>query len=156
MSREGDLFERLEPVVSARGVDLVEVGLGRSGARELLRLVIHGSQGVSHADCARVTRAVADALTASGMLAGSFALEVTSPGLDRVFKHPREFEIFRGQPVQVWRLEEEGVLTGVASGLAEGDPVILDENGMPTRIAWSAVKKARLAFNESHGLGGRR
>jgi ribosome maturation factor RimP len=156
MSREDDLFELLEPVVAERGVDLVEVGTGRSGARELLRLVIHGSRGVSHEDCTRVTRAAYAALEASGMLAGSFALEVTSPGLDRVFKHPREFEIFRGRPVRVWMHEADDVLAGVASGLTDGEPVVLDENGVPTQLAWSAVKKARLAFNESQGLGGKR
>jgi hypothetical protein len=52
--------------------------------------------------------------------------------------------------------EADDVLAGVASGLSDGEPVVRDENGVPTQLAWSAVKKARLAFNESQGLGGKR
>jgi len=156
MSREGALFELLDPVVSGQGVDLVEVAVGRSSGAEAIRLVIHREAGVSHTDCVRVTRAAIGRIEAAGLGEDPFTLEVSSPGLDRIFKHPREFDIFRGRAVRVWLLGEDDVeLAGIAGGRADDEHVVVERHGSPTRIAWSSVRKAKLSDEVSHGGGGK-
>jgi ribosome maturation factor RimP len=156
-SPEQALFDLLEPCVSSQGVDLVEVQLARAGKRQILRLVIHSEQGVTHGDCARVTRAAGAAVDESGALEGSYLLEVSSPGLDRVLRAPREFDVFRGRPVRV-RLEEEGgEITGVAAGTRSGSEIVIREEGGDEQVVeWSRVAKARLvpeAARRAHGGG---
>ena len=63
----------LEPVVSAAGLELESVRVGRAGRRSLLRVVVDAEQGVSLDDIAVVSRAVAAEIDA-GDLMGAWAL----------------------------------------------------------------------------------
>jgi ribosome maturation factor RimP len=142
-----ELFALLEPLVAAEGVDLVEVAQAGGDRRTTIRVVIHSASGVTHGDCARVTRTVGDALDDAGASRGGYDLEVSSPGLRRTLKAPFEFDVFRGLPVRVWIAdgEERGELAGVALGTRDGDRVVLRaEDGSEPVIPWSRVTKARL------------
>jgi ribosome maturation factor RimP len=115
--------------------------------RNTIRVVIHSEHGVTHGDCARVARAVGDALDDAGAERGGYDLEVSSPGLRRVLKAPFEFDVFRGLPVRVWVTDGEvrSEISGVALGTRDGDRVVLRaEDGSESVIAWSRVTKARL------------
>lgn len=142
---DGELFDLLEPVVASQGVDLVEVRWTSSRSRGCLRVVIHSEAGVSHGDCARVTTAVDRAVDEAGLVSGNYVVEVTSPGLDRVLKGEREFEIFRGRRVRVWtdgeRPEQEGISLGQSP---EGEVRLRRDDGEVLTLPWPEVKKARL------------
>ncbi|MEZ5065480.1 MAG: ribosome maturation factor RimP [bacterium] len=140
------LFELLEPVAESQGVDLVEVGLSRTGRGHVVRIVIHSEAGVTHADCARVTRAAGAALEEDETFPGSYVLEVGSPGLDRVLKEAREFDVFRGRRVRVW-IREGGTSerSGVVAGRRGDETVaILEDDGEERVFDWASVAKARL------------
>jgi ribosome maturation factor RimP len=141
-----DLFRLLEPVVSSQGLDLVEARRVGPATRPILRIVIHSPEGVSHADCARVTRASSEAIEEAGVLPGGYVLEVSSAGLERVLQEPREFDLFRGRPVRVRMAEGDPVeIRGIVGGVREGDTVVvLQEDGGESLIEWSRVRKARL------------
>ena len=158
-SHDRELFRLLDPVVAAQGVGLVEIALVGGGRRSTLRVVIHSEGGVSHGDCARVTRAIGDAVEDAGILSGGYDLEVSSPGLRRVLKQPGEFDLFRGQVVRVWVAEGEaqGEVVGVSEGTRDGGVVLRLEDGSESVIPWSQVTKARLDPEgaASRGLGGK-
>jgi ribosome maturation factor RimP len=161
-SQEGELLAVLEPVVVSQGVGLVEVALVAGGRRPTLRIVIHSDGGVTHGDCTRVTRACADAVEDAGLLPGGYQLEVSSPGLRRVLKAPREFDVFRGQTVRVWVADTDEdtrtEIVGVAQGTRESEGVVLrTEDGRESVIPWTRVAKARLeeADAKTPGLGGK-
>jgi len=143
---ERALFRLLEPVVSSQGLDLVEIGLAGSRSRPILRIVIHSPEGVSHADCARVTRASNEAIEESGDIPGGYILEVSSAGLERVLRDPREFDLFRGRQVLVRVAEGDPLeIRGVAGGTGEdGCVVVRGEDGGESRIEWARIRKARL------------
>jgi ribosome maturation factor RimP len=126
-----------------------------------VRLAIHAAAGVSHGDCARVTRIAGDVLDERETDLGSYVLEVSSPGTDRVLKSAREFETFRGRRVRVRTGEGETSveIVGECAGTADGDAVVLRrDDGEESTLVWSAVKKARLIPDqpESRGVGGKR
>jgi ribosome maturation factor RimP len=142
-----ELFELLEREVASQGVELVEVSLGRSGSRTLVRLVIHSLSGVSHGDCTRVTAVAARALERAERTLGSYRIEVSSPGTGRVLRGAREFEIFRGRRVQVWIQGSSGLteVIGRSRGNRAGEGVLIEkETGELTVLPWSEVAKARL------------
>jgi ribosome maturation factor RimP len=91
----------LEPVVSAAGLELESVRIGRAGRRSLLRVIVDAEHGVSLDDIATVSRAVAaevDACDAMGP--GAYTLEVSSPGVDRPLTEPRHWRRASGRLVR--------------------------------------------------------
>jgi ribosome maturation factor RimP len=112
----------------------------------VVRLVIHSPRGISHGDCERVTKRAGDILDSGALGSGSYVLEVSSPGLDRVLKNEREFDLFRGRKMRV-RLEDspEREIIGWSEGTREGHRVVLrGEKGDECVLSWSSVARARL------------
>ena len=96
------LADLLEPVVSAAGLELESVRVGRAGRRSLLRVVVDAEQGVSLDDIALVSRELSAALDrAAAMGEASYTLEVSSPGVDRPLTEPRHWRRASGRLVRV-------------------------------------------------------
>ena len=92
----------LEPVVTAAGLELESVRVGRAGRRGLLRVVVDAERGVSLDDIAEVSRAVAAEVDASAAMgSGPYTLEVSSPGVDRPLTEPRHWRRASGRLVRV-------------------------------------------------------
>jgi ribosome maturation factor RimP len=142
----GNLFEPMKSVAAACGVELVEAMLEQRGRRQVVRLVIHRDTGVTHGDCERMTLAAGDAIDAQELVGGSYVLEVSSPGLERVIKGEREFDLFRGKRVRLrLQAEPEAEIVGVCDGTREGHQVALrGADGGEQVFAWMDVARARL------------
>ena len=84
---------------------------------------------------------------------GHYTLEVTSPGLDRVLKDGREFEIFRGRRVHIWMEGDPPEREGVSLGLAGGEVQLRLADGELLTVPWPGIKKARLV-PEARSVGG--
>ena len=85
-------------MVSAAGLELESVRVGRAGRRSLLRVVVDTDQGVSLDDIALVSRAVAAEVDASDLMGpGPYTLEVSSPGVDRPLTEPRHWRRASGR-----------------------------------------------------------
>src|SRR5262249_57026432 len=61
--------------------------------------------GVTIDDCQRFSREIGDLLDVADLVAGSFDLEVSSPGLDRELKKDREYAWAVGRQVRAWSRE---------------------------------------------------
>lgn len=100
--RPEHLADLIEPVISAAGLELESVRIGRAGRRSLLRVVVDGEHGVSLDDIAVVSRAVATEVDAADAMGpGSYTLEVSSPGVDRPLTEPRHWRRAAGRLVRV-------------------------------------------------------
>ena len=76
--------EIAERVSSMHGVELVEAELRGGGKARMLRVTIDKPEGVTHEDCADVSRDLSTVLDVEDAVpGGSYTLEVSSPGLDR-------------------------------------------------------------------------
>ena len=74
--------EIAERVAASSGLEVVEVELRGGGKARMLRIVIDKLAGVTHEDCASVSREVGTILDVEDAISGSYTLEVSSPGLD--------------------------------------------------------------------------
>jgi ribosome maturation factor RimP len=92
-----------ERVAASSGLELVEVELRGGGKSRMLRIVIDRQPGgVTHDDCALVSREVGTILDVEdAMPGGSYVLEVSSPGLDRKLLRPADYERFVGSRVKL-------------------------------------------------------
>jgi ribosome maturation factor RimP len=105
--------EIAERVASSGGLEVVEVEFCGGGRSRMLRIVIdrlpaHVDEtssdvgGVTHEDCANLSREVSTILDAEGVIAGgSYTLEVSSPGLDRKLVRAADYERFAGSRVKL-------------------------------------------------------
>jgi ribosome maturation factor RimP len=105
--------EIVERVATGRGLEVVEVELRGAGKARMLRIVIdkiQGSEasgtdqlsGVTHEDCANLSREVGTILDVEDVVPGnSYLLEVSSPGLDRKLLRPTDYERFTGSKVKL-------------------------------------------------------
>jgi ribosome maturation factor RimP len=101
--------EVVERVATPNGLEVVEVELRGGGKARMLRIVIDkpsvssdGLGGVTHEDCANLSREVGTILDVEDALpGGSYVLEVSSPGLDRKLSRPKDYERFVGSRIKL-------------------------------------------------------
>src|SRR5207245_10373468 len=99
-----------ERVAASSGLEVVEVELRGGGKARMLRIVIDKPAagaidkpaGVTHEDCANLSREVSTILDVEDAVpGGSYVLEVSSPGLDRKLVKPGDFERFQGSRIKL-------------------------------------------------------
>src|SRR5450631_4118502 len=91
-----------ERVAASSGLEIVEVELRGGGKARMLRIVIDKPAGVTHEDCAILSRDVGTILDVEDAISGnSYVLEVSSPGLDRKLFRPADYERFTGSKVKL-------------------------------------------------------
>jgi ribosome maturation factor RimP len=94
--------EIAERVAASMGVELVEIEMRGGGKARMLRITLDKPGGVTHEDCANVSRDVSTILDVEDVVpGGSYTLEVSSPGLDRKLSRPSDFERFQGSRVKL-------------------------------------------------------
>ena len=90
-----------ERVAVSSGLEVVEVELRGGGKARMLRIVIDKPAGITHEDCANLSREVGTILDVEDAIPGSYTLEVSSPGLDRKLIRPADYERFTGSRVKL-------------------------------------------------------
>ena len=100
MSKD-ELIKLLEPAIEHMGYELADLELKTGGADGLVRIFIDKTEGIGIADCEAVSRQVSAILDVEDPVQGNYALEVSSPGLDRTLTKPAHFKRFMGQDVRV-------------------------------------------------------
>src|ERR1700675_827195 len=94
--------EIAERVALSSGLEVVEVELRGGGKARMLRIVIDKPAGVTHEDCANLSREMSTILDVEDVVPGSsYLLEVSSPGLDRKLLRPADYERFTGSKVKL-------------------------------------------------------
>ena len=94
--------EVADRVAASSGLEVVEVELRGGGKARMLRIVIDKPAGVTHEDCANLSREVGTILDVEDVMpGGSYTLEVSSPGLDRKLVRAADFERFAGSRVKL-------------------------------------------------------
>jgi len=99
-----------ERVAASNGLEVVDVEMRGGGKSRMLRIVIDKPAagavdrpaGVTHEDCANLSREVSTILDVEDVVpGGAYVLEVSSPGLDRKLSRPADFERFTGRGVKL-------------------------------------------------------
>ena len=153
MGRKDEILEKVRriaaPVAAQEGLELIDVELGGPGGRQILRLLIDKSGGVSLDDCTSISRAVSAALDVEDPIEGAYDLEVSSPGLDRPLRTPEHFQMFAGKRVRVKTFgplpecENRKTFVGILQGYENG-MIVLDVDGRIFRVPHAQVSKANV------------
>jgi len=141
------LIALIEPLLGQLGYELVELEFAPAHGRGSLRIFIDRPEGIGIEDCERVSREVSALMDVEDPIPTAYALEVSSPGDDRVLRKPAHFERFKGERVLVelvapraGRRRYTGLLQEVsATGVA------LEVDGARVDMPFGEIAKARLA-----------
>ena len=101
--------EIAERVAASSGLEVVDVELLGSGKARMLRVFLDKPgaasgdplAGVTHGDCANFSREFGTILDVEDAVAGSYTLEVSSPGLDRKLTKAADFARFIGSRMKL-------------------------------------------------------
>jgi ribosome maturation factor RimP len=122
------MAEILIPVIADMGFEVVRIRLMGGMTKTLQIMVQRPDGGIEVDECAKISTAVSAVLDVEDPLEDAYALEVSSPGIDRPLTRLKDFEIWEGYEARIETTEMidgrrrfRGVLAGV-----EGDEVLLN------------------------------
>ena len=122
------LAEIVTPTIEGLGYELVRLRL-MSGKNTTLQIMADKPDGgIEVDDCAKISQAVSAVMDVEDPLEGEYALEVSSPGIDRPLTRLKDFENYEGYEVRLQtseliegRKRFNGTLRGV-----EGNEVLIE------------------------------
>ena len=142
--KERQLHREVAETVESRLPD-VEVLAVELGGPERLTVYIDSPDGVDHELCAQVTDVLRDYLD-------RYALDVSSPGLERPLRTPRHFAGVVGRRVTIRTAEEidgRKRFRGEVVAASEADITVATSNGR-VRIPYEAIARGNL-IDEKQG-----
>ena len=93
--------KQIEKIVGSEGLELVHIDYRKQGRLYLLRIDIDKEGGVNLDDCENIAHQVSAWLDVEDPIPGEYELQVSSPGLDRMFYKESDYEKFLGKLVRV-------------------------------------------------------
>ncbi len=144
MVDEERIGEIVAPALAVAGVELFDVTFGGG----VLRVAVDRPGGVDTGALSRLTRTVSLLLDEADPIAGSYTLEVTSPGLERKLRRPRHFAAAVDATVSVTaRIDGPAVRVRGRLLTADDEGIEVDTDDGTTRIAYDDITRASTVFD---------
>ena len=149
----------VEPIARAHGAEVVDMELKPDRGAWVLRIYVEkagaAENNLSTRDaavdlelCANVSRDLSPALDVADLIAHTYRLEVSSPGVERTLRNEKDFARFAGQKAKLKMREAvdgQRVLVGALDGVSEGKVRVALGN-QTREVPLSSVESARLVF----------
>jgi ribosome maturation factor RimP len=147
----GEIENILEPVVSAQGMEILQIEYRRESAGWVLRIFLDSERGISVEDCAEISRVAGDALDVADLIQVPYNLEVSSPGIDRPLRKPEHFQKVVGDIIEVRTITPVENRRNFRGELKEvfREAVVLECDKRSYAIPMSVIERARLLYFES-------
>ncbi|MEF3280243.1 MAG: ribosome maturation factor RimP [Elusimicrobiota bacterium] len=96
-----EIEEKLLPLFEGSGFEIIDIKIHR--ARSLvIQIFIDKEQGnVGIDDCEKWSEKIGSFIDINSLIDTPYILEVSSPGIDRLIKKPKDFERFKGRDVKI-------------------------------------------------------
>lgn len=94
------LVDLLKPSVNELGFELWGIEFHANTKNAVLRIYIDHENGIDIENCVEVSHQVAGLLDVHDPIKTHYTLEVSSPGLDRLFFYPEQFKKYLGERVK--------------------------------------------------------
>lgn len=152
MSRKEIIEEKAWELIQSFSKELnlvpVDAEYLKEGGDYILRITIDKEGGVGSNDCEALSRAIDPKLDEENFISDPYVLEVTSPGLGRRLRRPRDFVFAEGREVEVrtyqpidgsreWRgILKAGDRESVTIQIGEEDKKFARSDISLIRLAW--------------------
>lgn len=142
------ITEEIVSQILSSEYELVDVEYVKEGKTRYLRIYIDKGGQMSLKDCEQLSRIISEKLDQQDPIKENYLLEVSSPGLDRPLKKPRDFQREKGKEVEIKLYQPQNgkkEMEGTLLGLNEEDEVEIDIQGEKMRIKRKEIALIRLA-----------
>lgn len=144
------LAEIVQPVIEDLGFELVRLRLMAGKTPTLQIMADRPDGGIDVDDCAVISTAVSATLDVEDPVDGEYALEVSSPGIDRPLTRLKDFDMFEGHEAKI-ETEElidgqrrfKGPLRGT-----EGDEVLIEIPAGTIGLKFDWLADAKLVLTD--------
>ena len=136
-------------------VEVVDVEAVQEGPRTVIRIFIDREGGVGIGDCESFSRRFGALLDVEDPVPGPYALEVSSPGVNRRLSKPRHFAAAEGRRVRVSLAEPvEGSrnFTGILRR-TDDDGIDIERDGKTFRLPYRLMRKANIDVTQDELFG---
>lgn len=144
------LHALLAPTVTALGYILWGVEHLKSGKYATLRVYIDHENGISLADCEKVSHQISAILDVEDPISSAYQLEVSSPGMDRPLFFPEQYAYYIGEQLalqSVMPVEGRRKFQGELVACTEQGITLKVENEVEVAIPFVNIARARLVPN---------
>jgi len=145
-----ELTAEIRKLVEDEGLELLAIEIHGSGSRMILRIVVDGPSGVTLERCSSISHQASAVLDVEDPFSHHYALEVSSPGLDRKFYRREDYERFAGRRVFIRMhptYRRVRSVTGTLKGLS-GDVVRLhDDTNETIELPLDQILETRLEID---------
>ena len=145
---ESELNRIAAPILEEAGVELVELSIRGTGFGQVLRMDIDrpGASGIGVEDCQRVSRRLGEAVDETDLMDSSYALEVSSPGVERPIRTADDIRRNTGRRITVTCAKADGgerSVQGLLRGQENHDLLLETGEGERVRVPLAEVRYAR-------------
>lgn len=152
-----EVNKNIVPLIEKMGYEVVETEYVKRMDKDMhLVIYIHSENGISLDDCEKVNNAIEAPLDELDLTCGKpYILDISSPGLDRVFKTERDFIRNAGKEVEVSLYAPANLFPedkkaksvkryeGVLTGLIDGNVVFKGFDGKEYSVPFKSVASVR-------------
>ena len=132
-------LQELEKLVEGCGVALYDTEVASENGRQIYRVYITKSGGVSLEDCEAVSKLLSPIYDVMPPVSGDWILEVSSPGLERKLTKPEHFIRSTGELVKIILSDKSEIIGTIKS--TSGDEIVIDANGQSVNLNFNNIKK---------------
>lgn len=146
MERTEDLVNN---IAEQLGFRLVEFTINEKYQK--IFVVIYKNTGITIADCQKMNDALLEDIEFIDRFRNEYDLEVSSPGVDRIFKTLNEYVIFTGKEVKLVVDTDQvksKVYTGVLKGIDSENNILLENGYNFYKIPFLQIKRGGLIFED--------
>jgi ribosome maturation factor RimP len=149
-SLQSSIEKHLTPFLEERGVELVELQISGNSHRRTLRIFVDRPEGITLGECTQISRDFADVMDTENPIAGSYLLQVSSPGLNRQLKTEADYKRSIGKMVKLV-VEGEGELIGSLVSCSDSE-IVLEVDDETRTLPSLAITRANLYFDMQASL----
>ena len=153
MSKREDIEKKTEelvmPILDENGFDLVDTEYVKESENHYLRMYIDKPGGITIDDCETVSRAFSPILDKEDYIEDNYIMEVSSPGLLRPIKKPKDFERNLDKEVEVKLYkarDKKKEFIGVLKSY-DSEGFVIDEDGTEVSFNKKEVSSLRPYIN---------
>ena len=148
---DAKLAKLITPIIEGLGFELVRLRF-QSGKKPLLQIMADRAEGgIEIDDCALISNDISAHLDVEDPIEGEYALEVSSPGIDRPLTRLKDFETWQGFEAKLETFDPidnqrrfKGILHGV-----EGNEVLIEIAQVTIGLAFDWLSDAKLVLSDA-------
>lgn len=155
MTIEEKVEKIAETFSTPRGIEIVDVEYVQDGGYWYVRIYIDKEDGITLENCEELSRGIEEEVDT--VIDRNFFLEVSSPGIERPLKKPKDFVKYTGENAEIrtkHKFNNQKNNTGIIEKF-ENDIIYLSTKNGKIEIPLKEVERAKLAIDFEEELSRR-